>query len=463
MTLSKTPPGPKPHFLIGHLPEFVKSPLNFLIESTRDYGDIIDLHLPLGRTYYLNHPDYIEFMLVAGHRNFKKGKIFDLIRPLLGNGLVSSDGEFWLRQRRLMQPAFHRERIKAYADVMVNYTERMLEGWEDGQTRNISEDMIHLTMEIVSRLLFNAEVSSEEAAISNHAFTEGLEVFQAKLSSPIQIPQKYPTPGNLRYKRAVGQLDRIIDEIIQRNRAEGSDKGDLLSMLLQVRDEDGKGMSNQQLRDELLTLFLAGHETTAGMLTWAWYLLSQHPQVEARLNQELQTVLAGRSPTVNDLPQLPYTDMVIKETLRLYPVGWMLSRETLQDVEIGGYHIPKGMQLMASPWTMHRDPRYYSDPHAFKPERWESEETKKLPKYAYLPFGGGPRQCIGNTFALTEAALILATVAQQYRLELMPGKPVVPNASATIRPKHALKMKLIRQVSANFNRELLAEAGSAGD
>lgn len=454
MTEKTTPPGPKGFLFLGNIPQFAHNPLEFMAKCAREYGDVVQLHLPQGKAYLLSNPDDIEFMLTTTNRNFKRDKGVQLLRPLLGNGLVLTEGDFWLRQRRLMQPAFHRERIKAYGEIMVDYASRMVDSWQDGEIRDTKHDMQKITQQIVTRLLFSTEVTSEESQTTSTTLDFVLKEFQARLVNPFHLPEKIPTPRNRRYLKAITEIDEVINRIIRQRREEGDDKGDLLSTFLQVRDEDGNGMSDKQLRDELITMYLAGHETTAMTLSWAWALLAQHPEVEARLAEELETVLQGRTPAVSDLPRLPYTDMVIKETLRLYPIAWFNNREVLKEVEIGGYKLQPGLQLWMSPWVLHRNPRYYENPDEFRPERWATEQIKQLPKYAYLPFGGGPRICIGNTFALTEAALVLATVAQRYRLNLAPGTKVVPQPSGTLTFKYPLKMVMSKRQPA---RTLLSE------
>ena len=446
MAAAVLPRGPRPHFLTGNLPEFRRDPLDFFVHAARQYGDFVPVRFPGARGAVLSHPDYIEEVLVAQHRNFVKSVAQRKIRSVVGNGLVLSEGEFWRRQRRLAQPAFHRERVAAYGGVMVAYAERMLNAWQDGETRDVHQEMMRLTLEIVVKTLFDAEVAGEAGAVG-----AALDVITAHFASRFTsilflLPDSVPTPGNLRLKRAVRRLDGIIYAIIDQRRAGGEDRGDLLSLLLRARDEEDRtGMTDRQLRDEVMTLMLAGHETTALALSWAWYLLTQHPVADAKLTAELAAVLGGRAPGVADLPRLRYTEMVVSESLRLYPPAWALSRDAVQDCEVGGYPVRAGTSLVMSPWAMHRDPRYFDEPEAFKPDRWADGLAKRLPKYAYFPFGGGPRICIGNTFAMMEAALVLATVAQRFRLTLVPEHPVTPQPSVTLRPKHGVKMVLHRR------------------
>jgi cytochrome P450 len=317
----------------------------------------------------------------------------------------------------------------------------MISGWRDGETRDVHRDMMRLTLEIVARTLFGVHLRSAKFEEVGGALATISQRFTGRGGVIFQVPEKVPTPGNLRFRRAIRTLDTLICGIIHDRRASGEDAGDLLSMLLAVRDEEtGEGMTERQLRDEAMTVFLAGHETTANALPWTWHLLSGHLDVESRLQEELDEVLAGRPPTVGDLPHLRYTDMVVKESMRLYPPAWAFGREALTDCEIGGYRVPAGTQLIMSQWVMHRDPRYYEEPGKFRPKRWEDGSTEGLPKYAYFPFGGGPRLCIGQSFAKMEAVLLLATIAQQFRIHSVPTGRIVPQPSITLRPKNGMRI-----------------------
>lgn len=439
------PPGPKGHFLIGNLPEFAGDLLGFFTKCAREYGDMVSLRLANMPAYLLNHPDYIEYVLVTNNRNFKKHTFFwRHVRAVFGNGLLTSEGDLWLRERRLVQPAFHQERIAAYAEVMVAYTERMLDTWQDGETHDVHQDMMRLTSQIAAKTFFGADVASEVEEVSA-ALGVATEEISVRVRRPFRIPDSIPTPGNLRYRRAVQSLDALVYTIIRLRRASTQDSGDLLSMLLRAQDEDGSRMNDQQLRDEIITLFLAGHETTALVLSWTWYLLSQHPAAEATLLVELQAVLGGRAPTIDDLRRLSYTKMVVMESMRLYPPVYAFGREALQDCEIGGYQVPAGTTLFMSQWVMHRDPRYFDHPEEFNPDRWSHDLANRLPKYAYFPFGGGPRLCIGNAFAMTEAVLLLATIAQKFHLALAPGHPITLHPSVTLRPRHGIRMVLTKR------------------
>src|SRR3989442_726537 len=335
----RLPPGPKGHFLLGNLPEFGKDLLGFITQCAREYGDIVRLRLANRVAYLLNHPDYMEYVLVTNHRNFVKNSFFwRHVKAVFGSGLLTSEGDFWLRDRRLCQPAFHREQIAGYGQVMVNLTAQIPAAWHAGEVRDVHQDTMRLPLHV----------------------------------------------------KALG----------------------------------GTRMADRQLRDEAMPLFIAGHETTALALSWTWYLLSQHPDIEAKLWAELQTVLGGRPPGVADLARLTYTERVVMESLRLYPPAYGFGREALQDCEIGGYSVPKGTTLFMSQWVMHRSSRYFPDPEAFLPDRWADGLAKRLPRYAYCPFGGGPRTCIGSGFAMMEAVLLLATISPEFRLTPLPGHPI---------------------------------------
>jgi cytochrome P450 len=439
---SDRPPGPRQRWLSGNLREFSRDRLGALSRWHRDFGDMVWARFGPRPILFLNHPELVETVLVDQNRKFIKHYRLRNSTRTLGNGLLTSEGDFWRAQRKLAQPAFHRERIAAYADAMVEATARMLASWRDGQTRDVQDDMMRLTLEIVARTLFDAEIGTDSADASD-AMETLMESFIQRTGKLIPVPAWIPTPLNLRVERAARRLDRIILGIIAERRKSGEDRGDLLSMLLHAQDEEsGRRMTDAQLRDEAMTLFMAGHETTANTLAWAWYLLANHPEVEEKLHAELDAVLGDRLPTFADLPRLPCTGMVITETLRIYPTVWMLGRETIEPVELGGDTLPVGLTVFMPQWTIHRDARWFDEPERFRPERWEPARglQEKLPRYAYFPFGGGPRICIGNNFALMESALLLATIAGRYRLRLAPDAVVTPLPTMTLRPAHGVKV-----------------------
>jgi cytochrome P450 len=437
---NKFPPGPNDGLKRWSFGPLNANPLDYFTKLARDYGDVAGMRVLKFKSIFINHPDTIEDVLVTNARKFTKGKVLRANRHVFGEGLLTSEGEFWLRQRRLAQPAFHRARIASYAATMVQYTQRLLEDWRDAEERDAHKEMMRLTLQIVGKTLFDADVERDARDVGKSL--ELLLEIGADFRRTILIPHWVPTPTNLRVKREVAQIEKILYRIIAERRASGRDAGDLLSMLLAAQDEDGSRMTDKQLRDETITLFLAGHETTASTLSWTWWLLAQNPAVEAKLHAELDSVLGDRPPSFDDLPKLSYTGHVITESLRLYPAAWGMARLAAEDHEVAGYPVKKGMGVAMAQWVVHRDPRWYDVPEKFQPERWEGDLLKRLPRFAYFPFGGGPRQCIGNSFALMEAALILATVAQKFRLRLVANYPVVPLASITLRPRHGVRVLL---------------------
>ena len=455
------PPTPPGNLIVGHLNSYRADPMGYERHVARTYGDIVHMRWVNRHAYFISHPDFVRQVLVDEADKFYKAPIYrTLLSYFLGNGLLTSDGDFWRRQRKLAQPAFHTRRIASYAETMVEYTGRLLEQWQPCQTRDMNRDMMRLTLGIVAKTLFNADIDQEANHIGD-ALTDILDVTTERMQSPIQvIPDWIPTEGNKRRKAAVRGLDDIVLGMIEQRRTANEDQGDLLSMLMAARDDTDQGMTDQQLRDEAVTIVLAGHETTANALSWTWYLLAQHPEAEARLHAELEGVLSGRTPGFDDLRQLPYADMVIKESMRLYPPIPSIARLAMEDTVIGGYPVPKGMIISMAPHVIHRDPRWFPEPDAFRPERWTREFEKALPKCAYLPFSTGPRICIGNSFASMEAVLILATIAQRYRPVMVPGQAITPHAALTLRPTPNLQMTLEArhkaQPAAMAGRELRA-------
>jgi cytochrome P450 len=434
------PPGPEPGFFDGLRSPLRRDPLPFMERAARNYGDIVCLRFFHIRTFLLFHPDHIEDVLVNNARKFIKGRVLRANRHIFGNGLLTSEGDFWLRQRRMMQPAFHRSRIANYATTMTACATRLIESWKPGQLIDLHDAMMRLTLQVVGKTLFSTDVERDAPQVGEtlRVLLEYTTDFRRLMVTPKWLPTKMNRDAN----RAVRQLTEIIDRIIQRRRNSNEDTGDLLSMLLHAQDDDGSRMTDQQLRDEALTLFLAGHETTASTLSWTWWLLAQHPRVEERLHAELDSVLHCRTPTLDDLPRLTYASHILSESLRLYPPAWAVARLAVEDHELGGYFVPKGTGIAAIPWVIHRDSRWYDSPELFNPERWEGDLLKRIPRFAYFPFSSGPRQCIGNSFALMEATLVLATIAQQFRFNLVPGHPVVPLPSITLRPRHGLRVQV---------------------
>jgi cytochrome P450 len=416
------------------------NPLEFFTTLARTYGDVTSYRMAGEQLFLINEPRLIRDVLVTHNRNFTKSRGLERSKRLLGQGLLTSEGAMHLRQRRLMQPAFHRDRVAGYGDLMVGYADRMRRAWADGATLDISREMNRLTLSIVGKTLFDVDVE-EQAATVGEALTAVMESFWMTLLPFADVLERLPVPKLRRARMARARLDAIIYRMIADRRSSGGDRGDLLSMLLAAQDEDdGRGMTDLQVRDEAMTIFLAGHETTANALTWTWFLLSGAPDIEARLHDEVARALQGRLPSVADLPSLPFVERVVTESMRLYPPAWIIGRRAIDEYRVGEYVAPPRSILVMSPYIMQRDERFYTDPERFDPDRWTPEFRAALPKFAYFPFGGGPRQCIGESFAWMELILLVATITQQCRLRLVPGHPVVPQPLITLRAKHGVRM-----------------------
>ena len=438
-------PGPKGGYFSGSVTHFRRDQLGFYATCAREYGDVVETRMGPYRILLIYHPDAIEELLVTRSRDFVKSPGVRFLRPLLGDGLLLSEGDTWLRQRRLVQPAFHRQRVAGYGDVMSAFAERQVADWKNGDVIEVHGEMMALTQAIVGKTLFDADVSGDAHEVGQAARVLA-EDFGARLASFRLMPYWLPTPRNLRSRRAVRRLDQIIHRIIAERRASGEDRGDLLSMLLHAQDgDDGSRMTARQVRDEAMTMFLAGHETTAVALSWTWYLLAQHPAAEACLADELRQVLGGRAPAVADLPRLKYAGMAVTESMRLYPPAYAIGRQAARATEIAGHAVASGDIFIAPAGVVHRDRRWFEEPEAFRPERWAGDLAQRLPRFAYFPFGGGPRQCIGNSFAQMEAVLILATIAQRFRLSLVPGQRITPTPYVTLRPEPGIRMLVARR------------------
>lgn len=449
--------GPRQRFPGEFTIRAARDPLSFLTSAARRYGDVVQFSLGGGRAVLLAHPDDIRDVLVTNGRLFHKGRGLQRARLLLGEGLLTSEGEFHLRQRRLASPAFHRTRVESYADTMATYARRRAEQWHDGETLDVSREMAAYTLAVVGKTLFDADIEREAHEIGA-ALTASIEAFNFMTLPMGELLMRLPFPAVRRFERARDRLDATIYRMIAERRASGEDRGDLLSMLLLAQDTegDGGGMSDVQLRDEAMTLLLAGHETTANALAWTWYLLSGHPEVEARLHAEVDA-LRGATPTAADLARLPYTRAVVAESLRVFPPAWVIGRTALTDYPVRGQVIRKGSLVLLSQWVTHRDPRWWDDAEDFRPERWvgttdgekagrsEGREPGRFGgqrggRFAYFPFGAGTRVCIGEQFAWMEATLALATFAQRWRLQLLPNHAVTPQAIITLRVRHGLPM-----------------------
>jgi cytochrome P450 len=442
------PPGPPLTALPAILRGLRTNPLAFLTSLTQQYGSLVRLRFLLWDIYVVWQPDHVKHVLQERHTIYTKENVdYRVLKRFLGNGLVTSNGEFWLRQRRLMQPAFHRASIAAFAALMVERTHALLEGWQAaadrGRAVDVQKEMSNLSLEVVTQALFGVDVH-EEARTVRRAFAVLSDVLVDHLYSAsfffFLLP--IPTTANRRARAALRTLDRIVAEIIARRRAQRSTGTDLLSLLLHARDEEGErdGMTDQQIRDEVMTLLLAGHETTAMALSWAWYLLDRHRDIGDRLRADLVDALGDRDATIDDIPQLGSTTRVLEETIRLYPPAWIMTRVAKEADELDGYHVPAGTIMTLSPYLTHRAPAVWHDPDRFDPDRFTAEEAEGRPRFAYFPFAGGPRQCIGADFALTEATLVVATIARRYRLELVPGRRVEPHPLITLRPRGGLPM-----------------------
>ena len=518
------PPGPRGWFVFGNVPLPGGDWLAGFERAAHNFGDVVYfqfLHVPMTM---LVHPNDIESVLLTDPANVYKSRDYRALSKVLGHGLLTSEGEEWRAQRKMLQPAFRRENILSYAPVMSDCASRMMSRWRDGETRDLHQEMMALTRDIVARALFGADVSSSTARVGS-ALETAMKQFTRIAGWAFLLPDGFPVPGTRRMRRARLELDEVIYGIIHERRAQeeksaasahavaGSSR-DLLGAMLQIRDDAGRPLSDLQLRDQLMTLFLAGHETTAIALSWTWYLLATNPEAERKLHAELDEALRGRAPSAEDLPRLAYTEMVIKESMRLYPPAWGIGRQSRNEFHVGGYTLPARTNIFLIPWVTHRDARFFPDPERFIPERWHgnaeniaqpfrsedfrtcpdravdknlsagsgfsadqsphsnfperneesreslagnrgsfanpgngglpnyAEQNKKRPRFAYFPFGGGPRVCIGAGLAMMESTLMLATIAQRFRFELVPDHPIKLFPSVTLRPKYGIRAVL---------------------
>ena len=420
----------------------------FDVMATLDKGPLCYLRLLGKRIYFVNDAEYVKRILLDNVANYPKSVTYrNNLRPFLGDGLLISEGDFWKRQRRLAQPAFHLRRLKALAAAMAEAAARMSQSWQHGQVIDVMTEMNAVTMDIVARTLFGADVSGDIAEVGEAMSVLQEETGRVGLTAFFDLPEFFTRPRGRRFRKAVATLDRIVNRIIAERRTSGETRDDLLSMLLEARDEDtGKGMTDKQLRDELVTLFLAGHETTAIALTWTFHLLGQNPRAEALLQTEVDEVLGERAaPTFDDLERLPYARMVADEALRLYPPAYVFSRRAAGEDQLGPYRMPAGAHIVISPYALHRRPDYWPEPDAFWPERFAPGARTDRPKLAYLPFGGGTRICIGNSFAMMEHAIVLAAAVRHWRLESIPGREIKTEPRITLRPRGGLPMRVLRR------------------
>ncbi len=450
---ANAPPVVRGHPLWGNMRELRRAPLKLYTDMHGQFGDVICLRaLPGFYWYSIRHPKDVEYVLHTNQHNYRKPDAFNKpLSLLIGNGLLVSEGAFWLRQRRLMQPAFHRQKLAALTQLMADSAVTLADEWEaqagSGAVIDVAAEMMRVTLKVVSRALFSTDVSDEASRLGG-AIREVFDHLGYRLNTLFAWPLSVPTPRNRRFLAAKRILDESVFHIINERRRTGEDPGDLLSMLLAARDEEtGEAMTDEQLRDEVLILMVAGHETTGAALTWTWHLLNQHPEAREKMQAEIRQTLAGRTPNYDDLPKLVYTRQVFEEALRLYPPAWGVAREAIKDDQIGGYDIAKGTIINVSIWATHRHPEIWERPDEFDPQRFAPEAASARPKFAYYPFGGGGRQCIGNSFAMIEATLILATLAQRYRLTTVLGHPVIPDSTFALRAKHGLKMTIHHHAS----------------
>jgi len=430
------------------LPQLRSDPISTFLDAADRYGDIVHLKAGPYHGFLLSDPAHIKHVLQDNARNYHKSPLYDRLRDSLGNGLLTSEDSFWLRQRRLAQPAFHRQRLVAMADAMVTCTEQMLERWDQsasaGTIIDLVEEMMGLTQAIIVRTMFStdlgatAEIVNRTWPIINRRIGETF--WSTKLETTL------PLPANRRFRHALGELDSVVYRIIADRRQSGRDEGDLLSMFLSARDDEtGASMTDRQLRDEVMTMLLAGHETTSLALSWTYYLLSQHPEIERRIADEAGQVIGDGRPSFAHIDRLRLIRQTLEESLRLYPPAWGFSRLAMGDDEIAGYRIPKGSIAFLIPFVIHRRPKLWPNPDRFDPERFVAEHESARPRFAYIPFGGGPRGCIGNQFAMLEAQLIVASIAQRFRIDLVPGQKIRPEPLITLRPKPGIRAVIVKR------------------
>ena len=441
------PPGPKGLPFAGSLFDYFRDMLGFLVRVKEEYGDIAYFKLGSRQMYLLSNPEHIKDVLVTHNRNFTKSRALQRTKIVLGEGLLTNEGDSHIRQRKIIQPIFHQKRIRGYGDTMAEYSRHLTNTWENGSVLDIHREMMRLTLAIVSKTLFDADVESETDDIGK-SLTNLVTLFPRLLFPYSEYLDNLPIPGNKRCTEAIEHLDEIIYGLIDERRRGGGSREDLLTMLLEAQDDEGNRarMSDKQVRDEALTLFLAGQESTANALTWTLYLISQYPEVERKMHQEITGVLGGRLPALEDLGKLSYTQRVFKEALRLYPPAWAVARRAVDDYWVEGYHIPAGADIFMSQYVVHRDQRFYNEPLKFDPDRWTGDFESALPKFAYFPFGGGPRRCIGEPFAWMEGVIVIASIISEWKMRLVPNQRIVPDALITIRPKYGMKMIVEKRV-----------------
>lgn len=438
--------------LLGNLPDFTKDRLALFRRMARA-GDVCGIHFGPFPGVLFNKPEHIQSILVKHAYTFDKGPaVHRILRPSIGDGIVSSEGDFHRRQRKLMAPAFHARQVANYAEIIGYYGEQIQQTWDDGSVIDLNQHMSNLTMSVIGKALFGADVFTKTGELGA-AMIMLFDFVSHNLSAPIQFPYSWPLPRHLRMRKAVGTLRTYMRRFIDEWRCDPRERNDFLSLLLQARDENGQPMSDDQVMTECVTLFGAGYETTAAALNWTWYLLCQHPEAYHKVQQEIDNALQGRTPTYADLEHLPYCLQVFKEALRLYPPAYATCRRALQDIEIDGYHIPKGWAVLLVPYALHRREDYFPHPETFNPERFTPEREKLLPRYAYMPFGAGPRICLGLHFAMLEGHLLLATIAQRTRFSLVPGQTIKPDLAdhLVLRPASMLYARVTKRQVGSYS------------
>ncbi|CAA2140866.1 cytochrome P450 [Hyphomicrobium sp. ghe19] len=434
------PPGPKGTLIGGNISQIGPRRVDFFLDLARTYGPIASFRAGRWRLFLVSDPELIQQVLVTDARHYIKHFGARAFKPILGNGLVTSEGAFWLSQRRLMQPAFLKAQVLSYAPIMAELANAMVSKWSPGQAVDLEYEFSVLTSAIALKTLFGLDDRGNHDGVYR-SLMEAFDLLTVRLDATFKLPISFPTPANIKMRRAIARIIDLIDDFIARGRSRPLGN-DLLSTMIMAQREDGSRMTDQQLRDEAMTLYLAGYETTALTLTWSWYLLSQHPSAERKLADEWARVLGGRTPTANDLASLPYTAAVINEAMRLYPPVYAIGREATTDLELGGYRVKRGYTILMSQWVSHRDPKYFPEPERFLPERWLDGLATRLPKFAYYPFGGGQRLCIGSHFATMEAAIVLATVGQKYRFTIAPDAVIDIKPQITLPPKYGMPATL---------------------
>ena len=453
--VTQLPPGPRPLPIFGNLLSFRNDQLGYLQQLQRSYGKMATLYAGKTPIVLLFRPEHVRYVLTENPRNFTNREAAGNLQELIGDGLLTIDGETHRQQRRIVQPAFHKKRVDSYADIMVKHTLEMLETWHEGEKMDAARAMQELTLRIVAKCLFNVDLSDDVGDLGSS--------FTAMIANPVSLAEGFlglridkPFTAYGRRMAARRAVDTFIYKLIERRRSEKQDVGDVLSMLLTTHDEE-QSLTDTQIRDHIMTFVAAGHETTSLALTWTFYLLSEHPTVYEKLLNELQSVLGESAPTVDTIGKLPYLEWVLNESMRLYPPAWTQGRQSIDEFDLDGYHLPAGTMFMFSQWVMHRLPEIWEAPDEFRPERWDPVSGQKVPQWAYFPFGGGPRICIGMPFAQLEAKLLLATILQHYRLQLASGYRLQLSPLITLRPKHGMPM-IARAASSAAEREQSVEA-----